>query len=524
MTGDSRPQGGDDGTQEVSEQRSGERTIPGGNTSPGDGETDVCVHGLGYIGLPTATVLATRGWSVVGYDTDPAVREGLAAGDVHVDEPGLDALVAEALDAGGFALSGEVVPASYHVVCVPTPRDADGGGADLSYVEAAASAIRPHLRDGDAVVVESTVPPGATADTVRPLLEAPDLSPGEASGRDAGEASGRDAGEAFDLVYCPETALPGNTLEELRTNDRILGAVEGGSVEPAIRLYDSFVEGEIREAPDATTAEFVKLIQNTFRDANVALANEIAKLAHDYGVDTARAIGLANHHPRVDIHDPGPGVGGHCLPIDPWFLGHDSAALDLVSRARQVNESMTDHVLEILAEELKPTRGATVGILGVAYKGDVGDTRQSPGLALARRLRGETSPGTATGSTGTAVEATEPASRSTGPASESPSTPLEDAPPPDLDAAVPNGGSRPFAEVEVALHDSHVEDDSLDLSPLDDVLGRADAVVITADHDEYAALEPERVADRMAGDVVLDTKAAIDPAEWADADVTLRRL
>jgi len=433
--------------------------------------TDVCVHGLGYVGLPTAAMLATSGWTVVGYDTNPTVRATLADGNTHIDEPGVDALLAESVAEGTLALADEVVAADYHVVCVPTPLKADKAEADLSYIEHAATAIHPHLRPGDTVVVESTVPPGTSADVIRPLLE----------------RSGLQAGEALEIAYSPETALPGNTLKELRMNDRIVGAVDGRSVESALRLYESFVEGQVRAAPDATTAEFVKLVQNTFRDTNIALANEVSKLAADHGVDTGQAIELVNLHPRVNLHEPGLSVGGHCLPIDPWFLGHDSDALDLVARARHINETMPDYVRSLLKEELAPTPSPNVGVLGVAYKANVGDTRESPGLALAQSLR-------------------------------------DDPPKPVKSEPLANGGTRPLHDVTVTFHDPHVDNRSLNLSPLDEVLDGADAVVVTTAHDEYTALDPNRVADQMAGDLVLDTKRVLDTDDWATSLLRLRQL
>ncbi|MHB9288000.1 nucleotide sugar dehydrogenase [Halobacteriales archaeon Cl-PHB] len=430
----------------------------------------VCVHGLGYIGLPTAAMFANYGHDVTGLDTDERVLDALENGDVHIDEPGLQAFVTEAFESGTLALSTEAEPAKYHVVCVPTPLKPEEREGDLSYVRAAGQAIRPHLRSGDTVILESTVPPRTTVDVLRPVLE----------------RSGLVAGSDFALVHCPETVLPGNVITELRENDRIIGGVNGVSTEAAVRLYESFVAGEIKTAPNATTAEFVKLLQNTYRDTNIALANEIAKLADDYDIDGRAAIALANHHPRVDLHQPGPGVGGHCLPIDPWFLGHGSDRLDLIATARDVNDGMTDYIVELLAEELDETTDVSVAVLGVAYKGNVGDTRESPGLSLARRLqaRGDEVSG----------------------------------------VTIADGGREALGDVTVRLHDPHVDDQTLSLSSLDDALAGADAAVVTADHDEYAALDPERVASGLAGDVVLDTKGVLDPATWEASDVRFRRV
>jgi UDP-N-acetyl-D-mannosaminuronic acid dehydrogenase len=214
----------------------------------------------------------------------------------------------------------------------------------------------------------------------------------------------------------------------------------------------------------------VKLIQNTHRDTNIALANEISKLAHDYGIDSREAIDLANEHPRVKLLQPGPGVGGHCLPIDPWFLGQNSDELDLIKTARQVNDGMSQYVIEILEEELGTLAGKKIAILGVAYKGDVGDTRKSPGLKLARELQA------VAGQDSTAVAA--------------------------------DGG----AGVNVALHDPHVIDQTLQLESLDDALADADGIVIATDHDEYESLDPTQLQANES--VVVDTRAMIDDAEW----------
>ncbi|NHN46473.1 nucleotide sugar dehydrogenase [Halostella sp. JP-L12] len=426
----------------------------------------ICVHGLGYIGLPTAAMFANYDHDVIGYDADSEVIDQLNDGEVHFDEPGLRAFVTQALESGNLTVSDEVVPAKYHIIAVPTPFDDDTKEADLAYVKTAGEAIVPHLRTGDTVILESTVPPGTTVDVLQPVLE----------------ESGLNAGNDFALVHCPETVLPGNIITELRENNRIIGGVNGVSTQAAVRLYESFVEGEIRTTANATTAEFVKLIQNTFRDTNIALANEIAILADDYGIDSREAIDLANQHPRVDIHQPGPGVGGHCLPIDPWFLGQNSDKLDLIEVARQVNDGMSEYVIEILQDELGSVAGKKIAILGVAYKGNVGDTRMSPGLKLARDLQ--------------AVESTE------------------------ADAAIVDGGS----SVDIALHDPHVTDSTLDLTDLDDAVSDADAVVITTDHDEFEQLDPRQIGDLMNWDLVVDTKAILPEARWQSADMTLRRI
>ncbi|SEP10367.1 UDP-N-acetyl-D-mannosaminuronic acid dehydrogenase [Halorientalis persicus] len=428
----------------------------------------IYVHGLGYIGLPTAAMFANYDHEVTGYDTDEAVIEGLDDGNVHIDEPGLRAFVTQALESGNLTVSNEVDEAKYHIIAVPTPFDDETKEPTLEYVEAAGEAIAPHLRPGDTVILESTVPPGTTVETLQPALE----------------QSGLDAGSDFALVHCPETVLPGNIITELKENDRIIGGVNGVSTEAAVRLYESFVEGDIYTTENATTAEFVKLIQNTYRDVNIALANELALIGEDYGIDSREAIEMANTHPRVDIHHPGPGVGGHCLPIDPWFLGQNSDNLDLIERARAINDGMADHVVETLRDELGSLEGRTIAVFGVAYKGNVGDTRQSPGLDLAQALQ--------------KAEA-------------------------ELASPKPDGGVPPSA-VGVRLHDPHVADQTLDLVDRKSAIAGADAVVITADHDEFEHLDPAAFADAMAERVVVDTKDVLDPSEWKSEGFSVRRI
>jgi nucleotide sugar dehydrogenase len=415
----------------------------------------LCVHGLGYVGLSTAALFATTGYDVVGYDTDESVVTQLQTGEFELSEPDLESFVREAL-AGQLSVSAAIPAAETHLICVPTPYN---NGADLRYVEQAATGISETLRPGDTVVVESTVPPTTTATTVTDRLE----------------QSGLSAGEDFHLAYAPETVMPGNTVAELRENDRIVGGIDDASAYAVKHLYATAVAGDIHIAPDATTAEFVKLSQNASRDVAIAFANELALLADDYDVDVRTAIDLANTHPRVEILDPGPGVGGHCLPVDPLFLAAESDSTALVDCARAVNDGMTDYIVEILQDELGDIHDSDIAILGVAYKGNVDETRNSPGLALAQQLEG-----------------------------------LSEAV-----APIADGGSTD----EIRLTDPHVTDESLNLVSLTEALRGADAAVITAAHDEYATLDPERVASLQTG-LLLDTVDVLDAQDWRDHDVT----
>lgn len=427
--------------------------------------SSVCVHGLGYIGLPTAAMLANYDHDVYGYDVDVEIRNSLRDGDVHIDEPGLRAFVTQALESERLEIVDEIVPAKYHIICVPTPFDRESKTADLGYIKDVGRSLASELREGDTVILESTVPPGTTVNELQPILE----------------TSGLVAGDDFALAHCPETVLPGNIITELRENNRIIGGINGVSTESAVRLYETFVSGEIRTTSDPTAAEFVKLIQNTFRDVNIALANEIARLAHDYNIDSREATSLANEHPRVEILQPGPGVGGHCLPIDPWFLGAHSDELDLIATAREVNDGMSTFVIDLLQSELGEFEGTKIAVLGVAYKGNVSDTRMSPGLKLARELAQQ-----------------------------------------ETAEVIADGGGR--HSPEVVLHDPHVSDPTLNLVDLDTAIDGTDALVLTADHDEYESLDPKEIRKKMAGTVVVDTKDCLDAGEWREAGFTIKTI
>lgn len=418
--------------------------------------TTVCVHGLGYVGLPTAALLAHNGNEVVGYDVDERKLDRLRRRELRIGEADLERYIGEALDDGTLVPSNTVEPADVHVVCVPTPLDFEAERADLEYVLSAAAGIRDVLREGDCVVLESTVPPGTTEGPLREALE----------------ESGLRAGEDFHLAYSPETVLPGNILEELRTNDRFVGGVDDLSTDHAVALYEPCIDGTVHRTPDATTAEFVKLAQNAYRDLNIGFANELANIARDYGVDTRAAIALANRHSRVDILQPGPGVGGHCLPVDPLFFAHASDSLDLIYSARRVNDGMSQFVVDLLEEHLGTLDGKRVAVLGVAYKANVDDTRNSPGLKLAGALQQATP-----------------------------------------ERALADGG----AAVETRLCDPLVEDDRLDLVSVDEAVTGADAIVVTADHDVFRDLDPVETREKMRGDLLCDTKGTMDADAWAAA-------
>jgi len=331
----------------------------------GDARPSICVLGLGYIGLPTASMFAVSGHAVVGVDPSPAVQEALSGGRAHIQEPDLDTLVSAALHSGRLRLATTPEPADVFIIAVPTPFLPETRAADLRFVEQACADIVPHLRSGNLVVLESTVPPGTTRDLVAPLLE----------------RSGLRAGRDVCVAHCPERVLPGRILQELVVNDRLAGGLTPPCAERAATVYESFARGNVIRT-DATTAEMAKVMENTYRDVNVALANEFALIASRVGVDVWEAIGLANRHPRVNILRPGPGVGGHCVAVDPWFLVQAAPAeAQLIRTAREVNDGMPGHVLARLARLAAPP--APICLLGVTYKANVDDVRESPAVRIA---------------------------------------------------------------------------------------------------------------------------------------------
>ena len=332
----------------------------------------ICVLGLGYIGLPTASTFATHGVQVVGVDINQQVVEVLRNGEIHIHEPGLRTLVQAAFHSENLRVSDKPEPADAFIIAVPTPITSDKQ-ADLQYVVAATESIVPHLQAGNLVMLESTSPPRTTVDLLAPILE----------------RSGLKAGEDFFLAYSPERVLPGKILQELIENARVIGGINQVSAEAGRDLYSLFVRGEIL-LEDATTAEMVKLMENTYRDTNIALANEFSRLGLHYGVDIWRAIEIANLHPRVNILKPGPGVGGHCVSVDPWFLVEGAPELTpLIRQAREVNDAQPEHVIALVEEILGDLKGRRVTALGLSYKPDVDDLRESPAIEIVQSLIGK---------------------------------------------------------------------------------------------------------------------------------------
>lgn len=338
---------------------------------------NVCVIGLGYIGLPTASMFATNGFQVIGVDKNENVISSLSRGMVHIHEPGLQEIVTRSINSGNLRVTTHVEPADFFIIAVPTPfmqdqisEDSPYKRADMSFVVAAAEAIVPHLREGNLVILESTSPPRTTTDLVKPILE----------------RSGLKAGTDFFLAYSPERVLPGQILRELVENSRVIGGIDQRSAEMGRDLYAAFVKGEIIQTT-ATTAEMVKLMENTYRDVNIAIANEFSRLSDRFEIDVWEAISIANLHPRVKILNPGPGVGGHCISVDPWFLVEAAPDITrLIHTARNVNDSQPEFVVQLVRHMLGDLQGKKIAALGLAYKPDVDDFRESPALEIVEKL------------------------------------------------------------------------------------------------------------------------------------------
>ena len=334
----------------------------------------VCVVGLGYIGLPTSVILAKAGYQVVGVDVSERAVAAINSGKAHIVEPDLDGLLRHVVDAGLLQAQTHPEPAEVFVIAVPTPFRGDHE-PDLSFVESAARSIAPHVEPGALVILESTVPPGATEQMVEWILEErPDLSaPGTGEG-------------AFYAAHCPERVLPGRILVELVDNDRVVGGVDAESTAVASRFYRGFVRGEC-VGTTARTAELAKLAENAFRDSNIAFANELSIVAQELGVDAHELVALANRHPRVNILNPGPGVGGHCIAVDPWFIV-DAAPeqTPFIRAARETNLRKTDWVVGQILERAERHGASSIALLGLAYKANVDDLRESPSVEVAEAV------------------------------------------------------------------------------------------------------------------------------------------
>ncbi|NLA99455.1 MAG: nucleotide sugar dehydrogenase [Methanomicrobiales archaeon] len=406
----------------------------------------ICVLGLGYIGLPTALLLAAHGADVVGVDVKQSVVDCLSLGNLPFSEPGLEDLYSKARCR--FCVRSEPEAADVFLIAVPTPLDPATRVSNLAYARSAADMIVPHLRRGNLVILESTVPPGTSERVIIPRLEKSGVSIGD-----------------FLYAHCPERAIPGHTLPEMTGNSRIIGGYDRSSTDRATAVYQTFVRGQIYQT-DARTAEFVKLMENTCRDVNIALANEFAQLAEECGINVWEAITLANKHPRVSILSPGPGVGGHCIAIDPWFLAENSTRCRMVSTARDINDSMPNYVLRIARSLLAGIQNPAISILGVAYKGNIGDTRESPAFKFAQLAENE----------GYAIR----------------------------------------------CHDPYAVEFAHPLMDIPEATTGSDCIVILTDHDLFRELDPAMLQVRTK--LVIDARNILDHEKWTNQGFAVRVL
>ncbi len=406
----------------------------------------ICVIGLGYIGLPTSAMFAQSGCEVIGVDISDRVVNMLNQGHIHIEEPGLEEVVKEQVQNGNFRASLVPEKADAFIIAVPTPNLNDEfRSCDLKFVVQGVENILPFVEKGNTVIVESTIAPKSMDDIVKPIFE----------------KRGYVIGKDIYLAHCPERVLPGQILYELRHNNRIVGGITPACTEHAAEVYGVFVEGEIIKT-EAKTAELSKCMENTFRDVNIALANELAKICYDLDINCLDVIQMANKHPRVNIHQPGPGVGGHCLAIDPYFIcAKAPEAAQIIRLSRDTNKSMPQFVVEKINMLLKGIDNPKIAAFGVTYKGNVDDVRESPSFEIVEMLK-----------------------------------------------------SQGFM---VQVYDPHVPND--EYVDLDTAVQHADIVVILTDHNEYKNMDHKHIASLMKTPVLFDTRNIIKQQE--DSGLTI---
>lgn len=332
----------------------------------------ICVIGLGYIGLPTASLLGTKGYKVHGVDTSIHVVDTINKGEIHIVEPDLDILVKSAVQSGNLTAGLEPQKADVFILAVPTPFK-EYHQPDLSYVDTATRMIAPYVEAGNIIILESTSPVGTTEDVVARILR----------------EAGHDIDKDVHVAHCPERVLPGRILTELVENDRIVGGVNKTATQKAVEFYNTFVRGKVL-VTDSRTAEMAKLTENSFRDVNIAFANELSLICDNENISVWELIALANRHPRVNILQPGPGVGGHCIAVDPWFIVARAPEYSrLIRTAREVNDYKPNWVIEKVKRSAGKFKRPVIGCLGLAFKADVDDLRESPAVDIVRTLIGE---------------------------------------------------------------------------------------------------------------------------------------
>ena len=391
----------------------------------------ICIIGQGYIGLPTAALFSRSHCEVVGVDISEEMINNLNKGIIHIEEPGISNIIKNAIENKTYTASLTPQKADAFIITVPTPYIAENYSCDLSYVITACEGILPYLEKGNTVIIESTIAPMSTDETIKPIFE----------------KAGFKIGEDLYLAHCPERVLPGRIIEELIHNDRIIGGVTPECAKKASEVYGQFVEGELM-LTEAKTAELSKCMENTFRDVNIALANELAKICAEIGVNALDVIEMANKHPRVNLHSPGPGVGGHCLAIDPYFIyAKAPETAKIIKLARDTNKSMPDFVCKN-AEKIIPE--GKIAVFGVSYKGNTGDDRESPAYEIIAKLS---------------------------------------------------------QNYEIAIHDPHI--DNPNFVSFDDAVKDANLILVLCDHDEFKHLDYESIKNSMENPIIFDTKNII---------------
>ena len=342
----------------------------------------IVVMGLGYIGLPTASMLATKGHEVIGVDVNESAVNTINSGKIHIVEPDLDILVRSAVNSGNLKASLTPEEADTFILAVPTPfreTESNPKSPDISYVETATRAITPFLQPGNLIILESTSPVGTTERIAQIIAKLrPDLSSPQSQA----------SGSCIHIAHCPERVLPGHIIRELVDNDRIIGGIDKASAQKARDLYKTFCNGSIF-LTDSKTAELAKLVENSFRDVNIAFANELSMICDRLEVNVWELIELANKHPRVNILQPGPGVGGHCIAVDPWFIVAAAPEVTrLIRIAREVNDHKPHWVLNRVKVKADRFKKPVIGCLGLAFKANIDDLRESPAMAITRELIG----------------------------------------------------------------------------------------------------------------------------------------
>ena len=408
----------------------------------------VSVIGLGYIGLPTAAVIASRGIEVVGVDINQHAVDTINAGDIHIVEPDLDIVVRSVVTVGKLRATTKAEPAEAFMVAVPTPFKGDDHSPDLSYIQSAAKTIAPVLEKGNLVILESTSPVGATEKMAGWLKEyRPDLS------------FPQDKGDSADIkiAHCPERVLPGYVLQELVSNDRVIGGMSKACSDRAVQLYKTFVKGECI-ITGARTAEMAKLTENSFRDVNIAFANELSVICDKLKINVWELIKLANRHPRVNILNPGPGVGGHCIAVDPWFIVNSCPdEAKLIEQARLTNDAKPHYVIEQVTKAADEFKRPVIACLGLAFKADIDDLRESPALQIVSDL----------------------ADKNIG----------------EIIAVEPNINALP----------KKLADKGITFASLESALDKANVVVVLVDHQEFKSAD----RSQFAAKVVIDTRGII---------------